>query len=148
MKNQHATVLHVEDDMACAMIVRRILTDIDPEIRVMHVSDGQAAVDYLFRDGEFKNPQSSPRPQAVLLDLRLPRLDGLEVLKRVKAEESLCCIPVVALTTSDARNDISRAYRDHVNGYLTKASDHARLVKQLEAFAAFWLDWNSCVHLQ
>lgn len=133
--------------MAHAMIVRRILADIEPDIRVMHVSDGQAALDYLFRDGEFKNPQSSPRPQVILLDLRLPRLDGLEVLKRIKTEESLCCIPIVVLTTSDSRNDISTAYHDHANGYLTKASDHAHLVQQLEAFAAFWLNWNRYARL-
>lgn len=145
MKRDPAVVLHIEDDAAHAMIVRRILADISPETRVMHVSDGQAALDYLFRDGKYTDIQTSPRPLVILLDLRLPRMDGLEVLKCIKSDNDLYCIPVVVLTTSDARQDISSAYRDRVNGYLTKASDHARLVKQLEAFSTFWLDWNNCV---
>jgi CheY-like chemotaxis protein len=83
----------------------------------MHVPDGEAALDSLYRRGEFSAPNVSPRPDMILLDLRLPKIDGLEVLKIIKSDADLTCIPVVVLTTSNTKEDKELAYSNHANGY-------------------------------
>jgi two-component system response regulator len=84
------------------------------------VRDGEEALDYLFRQGTYANQEKSPRPDLVLLDLRLPRLDGLEVLKAIKRSERLKVIPVVVLTSSESENDVQTAYLNGANIYLVK----------------------------
>jgi CheY-like chemotaxis protein len=136
------TVLLVEDEPAHAEIVRRNFAEFQPTGRLLHVADGQAALDYLYRRAGYRDPQRSPRPALILLDLRLPRVDGLEVLKTVKADPELRRIPVVMLTTSAAESDVASAYEHHANSYLVKPVDFPRFVALMEALGRYWLTWN------
>jgi CheY-like chemotaxis protein len=108
----------------------------------MHVPDGEAALDYLYRRGEFSAPCVSPRPDMILLDLRLPKIDGLEVLKIIKSDADLTCIPVVVLTTSNTKEDKELVYSNHANGYLVKPLDVFRFINLLELHGDYWHSWN------
>jgi CheY-like chemotaxis protein len=142
MNGKPIVILLVEDDPAHAEIVLRNFKDFRLANRIMHVEDGQAALDYLYRKGEFSDPQTSPRPHIVLLDLRLPKVDGLEVLKQIKSDQDLHSIPVVILTTSEAEIDRVKAYDCHANSYLVKPVDFMRFVELMKAFGYYWLAWN------
>lgn len=142
MKSESMVVLLVEDEPAHAEIVRRNFADFHPTSRLIHVADGQAALDYLFRRGQYRDPELSPRPALVLLDLRLPKVDGLEVLKAIKTDPKSCRIPVVILSTSAAETDIVKAYDSHANSYLVKPVDFPRFVALMEALGRYWLTWN------
>jgi CheY-like chemotaxis protein len=141
-KGEPIVVLLVEDDPAHAEIVRRNLTGFRMANHLMHVSDGQAALDYLNHEGEFTDAALHPMPSLVLLDLRLPKVDGLEVLKIIKTTPHLNHIPVVILTTSAAETDMVKAYEYHANSYLVKPVDHARFQGLMESFGYYWLAWN------
>jgi CheY-like chemotaxis protein len=142
MKGEPAIILLVEDDPAHAEIVRRNFVNFRMANRLMHVTDGQQALDYLFRRGEFQDPAKAPRPNLILLDLRLPKVDGLEVLKTVKADADLGNIPVVVLTTSTGDVDMVKAYGNHANSYLVKPVDFPQFLKLMDALGYYWLVWN------
>ena len=142
MRGETIAILLVEDDPAHAEIVRRNFGESRLANRLIHLSDGQAALDYLYRRADYHDPARSPRPALILLDLRLPRVDGLEVLKTIKTDPGLRRIPVVILTTSAAETDRVRAYDSHANSYLVKPIDVPRFVALLEALGCYWLAWN------
>jgi two-component system, response regulator len=134
------SVLLVEDDVAHAEITRRNLGDFGHRLReLVHVEDGQQALDYLFGEDT-----AAPRdlPDLILLDLRLPRVDGFEVLRRVKQAERLRRIPVVVLTTSEADTDVRVAYESGASSYLVKPVDFDKFVAMMRAFGTFWLTHN------
>ena len=142
MKGNPITILLVEDDPAHAEIVQRNFEDFRLANRLFHVSDGQEALDYLFRRGEFSDPDNSPRPGLILLDLRLPKVEGLKVLKIIKTDSDLCRIPVVILTTSSAESDMVKAYDFHANSYLVKPVDLPQFVDMMKTLGYYWLTWN------
>ena len=103
----------------------------------MHVAgDGEEALDYLFRRGEFRD---APRPDLILLDLNLPKKDGLEILADVKADDDLKAIPVVVLTTSAAESDVLRSYNLHANSYVTKPLGFEDFLSAIQHIEEFWL---------
>jgi CheY-like chemotaxis protein len=137
------SILLVEDDPAHAEIVLRNLTVLHERVKcIAHLSDGQQALDYLQREGAHKNPDDSPRPDLVLLDLRLPRVDGFEVLRRMKATEEVSHIPVVVLTTSDAHSDIAAAYESGACSYLVKPAEFEAYIELMRGFGHYWSDLN------
>lgn len=142
MDGEPIIVLLVEDDPAHAEIVRRNFESFRIANRLFHLADGQSALDYLFHRGEFTAPDKSPMPGLVLLDLRLPRVDGLEVLRIIKSDPGLCNIPVVVLTTSTAESDMVKAYGSHANSYLVKPVDFDQFSSLLETLGYYWLAWN------
>jgi CheY-like chemotaxis protein len=142
LKGEPAIILLVEDDPAHAEIVRRNFVNFRMANRLMHVADGQQALNYLFRRGEFQDLNQSPRPNLILLDLRLPKVDGLEVLQTIKADADLARIPVVVLTTSAAEVDMAKAYGNHANSYLVKPVDFPQFLKLMDALGYYWLVWN------
>jgi CheY-like chemotaxis protein len=142
MKGKPIIILLVEDDPAHAEIVVRNFKDFNLANLIIHVEDGQAALDYLYHRGKFSDPKASPTPHLVLLDLRLPKVDGLEVLKEIKSDRRLHLIPVVILTTSAAEADRLKAYDYHANSYLVKPVDFPRFVELMKAFGYYWLAWN------
>ena len=144
MRGGPVVILHVEDEPAHAEIVRRNLSDFYPDHRLHHVADGQAALDYLYGRGEFRDAEKFPKPHLVLLDLRLPRVDGLEVLETIKSDPALANIPTVILTTSAAKADMTMAYRRHANSYLVKPLDFAQFVSLMESLGGYWLTLNVC----
>jgi CheY-like chemotaxis protein len=135
-------ILLVEDDPAHAEIVRRNLADSRVANRIVHLADGQAALDYLFRQDAYADPASSPRPALILLDLRLPKVDGLEVLRRIKDDAGLRSLPTVVLTTSSAETDMVSAYTNGAASYVVKPVDFEKFTKLMEAFGYYWLAWN------
>jgi CheY-like chemotaxis protein len=142
MEGEPLVILLVEDDPAHAEIVRRNFEESRLANRLVHVPDGQAALDYLFRKDAYSDPEASPRPNLVLLDLRLPKVDGLEVLEKIKADPALSQIPVVILTTSAAEADMTKAYAAHVNSYLVKPVDFKRFQELMMSLGYYWLAWN------
>lgn len=142
VKGEPIVILLVEDDPAHTEIVRRNFETSRLANRLLSVEDGQAALDYLYRKAEFGDPNKYPMPELILLDLRLPKVDGLEVLKTIKADEKLRHIPVVVLTTSSAEADIVKAYDCNANSYLVKPVDFPQFVELMESFGYYWLAWN------
>ncbi|MDD3801252.1 MAG: response regulator [Desulfuromonas thiophila] len=142
MEGEAIVILLAEDEPAHAEIVRRTLEQSRIANRLIHVSDGQQALDYLYRRPPFAEPQQAPRPGLILLDLRMPRVDGLEVLERVKSDPALAGIPVVVLTTSAAETDLLQAYDRHANSYVVKPVDFAKFTALMETLGYYWLIWN------
>ena len=136
-------VMLVEDNADHAELVIRTLEDHRIANKIHHFLDGQSALDYLFRRKEFEDPESSPRPHMILLDLRLPRVDGLEVLRIIKEEDVLKNIPVIVLTTSEAERDVAQAYGHHVNSYLVKPVGFEEFSKLMHDLGFYWLGWNT-----
>lgn len=146
MMGEPVLVMLVEDNIDHAELVIRALEDHRIVNRISHFSDGQTALDYLLRRGEYESPESSPRPHMILLDLRLPRVDGLEVLRVIKEKDALKNIPVVILTTSEAEKDVARAYANHVNSYLVKPVGFEDFSKLMNDLGFYWLGWNIRPH--
>ena len=146
MKSEPIVILLAEDDPAHAEIVRRNLESYRIANRLEHVADGQKALDYLYHRSAYSDPARSPKPGLILLDLRMPRLDGIEVLKTIKNDTTLARIPVVVLTTSAAETDIARAYDCHANSYLVKPPDFHNFSELLEICGFYWLAWNRISH--
>lgn len=142
MQGEPITILLVEDEPAHAEIVRRNFETIRIANTLKHVSDGEAALDYLYRNNSFSNPASSPRPGLILLDLRLPKVDGLQVLKTIKGDPDLNTIPVVVLSTSASETDIDMAYTNKANSYLVKPVDFTQFSDLLQAIGSYWVEWN------
>jgi CheY-like chemotaxis protein len=143
MMGEPVIVMLVEDNADHAELVIRTLEDHRIANTILHFRDGQAALDYLFRQKEYENPETSPRPHMILLDLRLPRVDGLEVLRIIKEEEVLKHIPVIILTTSEAERDVAQAYDNHVNSYLVKPVGFEEFSKLMHDLGFYWLGWNT-----
>lgn len=142
MNNEESVILLVEDNESHALLARRGLSQYKKSLKIIHVINGEAALDYLFRRRDFSDSKSSPRPHLILLDLRLPRIDGLDVLKEVKEDEDLKSIPVVVLTSSMAEPDIIRAYYYNANSYLVKPLDFNEFRQEMADVANYWLNWN------
>lgn len=142
MTGQALTILLVEDNPDHAELVMRNLEDFRVANRVIHVDDGQAALDYLYGHGEYADRQNYPMPDLMLLDLRLPKVDGLQVLKEVKENADLRSMPVVILTTSDAERDLATAYDSHANSFLTKPINFGDFSSLIRDLGFYWLAWN------
>jgi CheY-like chemotaxis protein len=135
-------VLLVEDDPDHEELVRRAFVERGARVTLQVARHGEEALDYLFRRGEYRNAKRSPRPRLILLDLRLPRIDGLEVLARIKSSPELQAIPAVVLTTSESEHDVARACAQHANSYLVKPVDFARFGELIGDLEAYWLTLN------
>ncbi len=142
LSGEPLVILLVEDDRDHAELILRAFEDHRVANKVYHVLDGEAALNYLVRKGEYASPEKSPRPHLVLLDLRLPKIDGLEVLKRIRGCEGLAKLPVVVLTTSAAETDVARAYEHHANSYVVKPVDFEKFNQLMDDLGFYWLGWN------
>lgn len=142
METQKPTILLIEDNPDHAELVLRSFRDHQLSVNIKHVTDGEMALDYLLRQGQFSDAATSPRPLVILLDLRLPKVDGLDVLKVIKADNELRRIPVIVLTTSEAEIDLVRAYDSYANSYLVKPVDFDKFIKLMNQLGIYWLDWN------
>ena len=113
-------ILHVEDDPAHAELLREGFRGHRLAHEIHHVATGMAALDYLLRRDAYEDPAASPRPDVVLLDLRMPGMDGLEVLAEMRSHDDLAEMPVVVLTTSEAEGDRLESYRNQISAYIVK----------------------------
>jgi CheY-like chemotaxis protein len=137
-KAKPAVILLAEDDRGDQELTRRALEagKIRNDLRI--VEDGEEALAYLFRRGKYKDPASSPRPDLLLLDLNLPRVDGREVLERVRADSKLRRIAIVVLTTSRQEEDILRSYELGCNSFITKPVDMDQFIRIIQALEEYW----------
>jgi len=142
MTGEPLSILLVEDNPDHAELAIRNLDDAKIVNKVHHVQDGQEALDFLYNRGQYSDNTAYPRPHLVLLDLRLPKVDGLEVLKEIKSSDLLKTIPVVILTTSSAERDLAMAYEHHANSYVTKPVDFETFSNLLQDLGYYWLAWN------
>jgi CheY-like chemotaxis protein len=140
MPNQDALrpieILMVEDNPGDVRLTREALKGGKVLNQLHVVEDGVAALDFLYRRPPH---QGAPRPDLILLDLNLPKMDGREVLARIKSDDTLKIIPVVVLTTSQAEEDVLRAYRLSANCYVTKPVDLHQFNRIVQAVEEFWL---------
>ncbi|HEX9839514.1 MAG TPA: response regulator [Anaerolineales bacterium] len=136
-------VMLIEDNVDHAELVIRTMQEHQIANQVRHFLDGQSALDYLFQRGEYSDLNANPRPHVILLDLRLPRVDGIDVLKAIKEDNDLKTIPVVVLTTSEAEKDVARAYYNHANSYLVKPVGFEEFRKLMDDLGFYWLGWNT-----
>ena len=140
MPNQEALkaieILMVEDNPGDVRLTREALKGGKVLNQLHVVEDGVAALDFLYQRPPHQN---APRPDLILLDLNLPKMDGREVLARIKSDDSLKVIPVVVLTTSQAEEDVLRAYRLSANCYVTKPVDLHQFNRIVQAVEEFWL---------
>jgi CheY-like chemotaxis protein len=136
MNSPRADVLLVEDSAAEARLAREALLEVKFPVELHVASDGEQAMEFLRRQGPYRN---APRPLLVLLDLNLPRKDGREVLRDIKADDDLRRIPVVVLTTSQAPSDIARAYELHANCYIQKPLELDGFIEIVKSIHRYWL---------
>jgi chemotaxis family two-component system response regulator Rcp1 len=128
-------ILLIEDNAGDVRLAREGLRECKLLNNLSVADDGVKALAFLRRQGEYAN---SPRPDLIMLDLNLPRKDGREVLKEIKEDESLKCIPVVILTTSKAEEDIVKSYSLHANCYVTKPLAIEQFIEVVRAIESFW----------
>ena len=131
--------LLVEDDDSHAMIIQRTLERDEVHCEVARVSNGVEALSYLRREGVYSDRE---RPDVVLLDLNLPRLNGHEVLAEVKTDPELRGIPIVVLSTSDTESDRCRAYGNLANSYLVKPASFEKFREMVRILNSYWGTWN------
>jgi len=131
-----ATILFVEDNIGHARLVIKSLERAGLNNRIIHVDNGRTAVDFVFRKGEYEGKER-PSPLLVFLDLNMPGMDGYEVLKRIKDNESSRSIPVFILTTSGSGGDVERCYELGCNAFITLPVEYEELSKTVRAIGAF-----------
>ena len=143
-----ADILLVEDDPNDAELVRRALKRAGATASIMHVQDGAEALDYLHGRGAYAGRSGHAQPKLVLLDLKLPKLTGLEVLREVRVHPELKRQVVVMLTSSREERDLHEAYQCGVNSYVVKAVNFEELMDSLSRLAHYWLRVNQLPQLR
>ena len=134
------TILMAEDDPDDRLLTKEALED-NRLINDLHfVEDGEELMDYLCQRGQYADPDTSPRPGLILLDLNMPRKDGREALEEIKADPNLRRIPIVVLTTSKAEEDILRSYDLGVNSFIVKPVTFGALVEVMQALKKYWFE--------
>lgn len=136
MDGKLVEILLIEDNAGDARLVLEALRDAKVRNNLTWVADGEDGIVFLRREGKYA---AAPRPDLILLDLNLPRRDGRELLAEIKADEKFRRVPVVVLTTSQAEEDILRAYNLNANCYITKPVDLDQFIKVIRSIEDFWL---------
>lgn len=131
-------ILMAEDDADDRLLVQDALAECGVNDAVRFVADGEELVDYLFRRGKFEKAGESPRPDLILLDLNMPRKDGREALKEIRACANLRRVPVVVFTTSRADTDIEKVYELGANSFITKPAAFDELVATIGKLTGYW----------
>jgi CheY-like chemotaxis protein len=135
-------ILIVEDNPNDAEMAIRALKKNKLTNNILVVKDGERALDFIFSRGEFKEKNINSRPRLILLDLKLPKVDGLEVLKTIKSDDVAKIIPVVVLTSSKEESDLIKSYQLGVNSYIVKPVDFDKFVKAVGDLGLYWLLLN------
>ena len=136
------TILLVEDTQPDELLILRTLNKINLGNGLDVVRDGQQALDYVFREGEFAGRAGTDLPTVVLLDVNLPRVSGLEVLERLRADPRTRLLPIVILTSSDEEQDRLRSYENGANSFVRKPLDFAELAETVARLGIYWLATN------
>lgn len=132
------TLLLADDDPDDRLLVGDALEEGRSSFDLRCVEDGEELVDYLRRHGRYADPNDSPRPGLILLDLKMPRKNGHQALLEIKGDPGLKRIPVVVLTTSKAEDDVARAYDSGANSFVVKPTDFGTLVELMKTMERYW----------
>jgi len=138
---EQVEILLVEDNPLDAELTMHGLKDEKLANNITWVKDGQQALDYIFRRGEYTQ-RKNPDPRLILLDLKMPRVDGIEVLRAIKADESTRRIPVVVMTSSQEESDVAKSYDLGVNSYVVKPLDFTLMTDIAKKAGFYWLAVN------
>ena len=141
MSDRQVEILLIEDNPRDAELTMRAFRKRHLANRVVHVEDGQAALDFLFCEGPYAQ-RGEAHPQVVLLDLKLPKVDGIEVLRRIRGDQRLKVLPVVVLTSSREESDIIKAYHLGVNSYIVKPVEFENFSEAVSNLGFYWLLLN------
>ena len=139
-KRKPITILMADDDDEDRMMTKKAWDNSRLANDLRFVEDGEELMEYLGRRGEYADPASSPRPGLILLDLNMPKMDGREALREIKSTPELRRIPIVALTTSKAEEDIFRSYDLGANSFISKPVTFDRLVAIIQQIGTYWFE--------
>jgi two-component system response regulator len=142
MNNEHSNILIVEDNPNEVLLTIRSLKKHNLANNIVNVSDGQAALDYIFGEGAHQGRNVMEQPRVVLLDLKLPKLDGLQVLARIRADQRTKLLPVVILTSSQEESDLVQSYNLGANSYIVKPVEFENFAKSIYEIGLYWLLLN------
>jgi two-component system response regulator len=136
------TILLVEDNPDDEALTLRALKRHNIENEIVVARDGAEAIDYLFASGRYEGRNTRHMPQVVLLDLKLPKVDGIEVLQRIRASEKTCLLPVVVLTSSNEQQDLVKSYSSGANSYVRKPVNFEEFIEATRQLGLYWLVLN------
>jgi CheY-like chemotaxis protein len=142
MHNDVTDILIIEDNPNDALLTIRSLKQSNLANNIVHVTDGQAALDYLHAEGAFRERNPLKLPKVVLLDLKIPKLDGLQVLARIRGDERTKLLPVVILTSSQEESDLIESYKLGANSYIVKPVEFENFSKSIREVGLYWLLLN------
>jgi CheY-like chemotaxis protein len=143
---RQCTILIVDDDENDIFFVKRAFTDINVHCAFQVLNNGQEVVDYLDGTGDFANRERYPLPMMILMDLKMPIMDGFQVLAWLRRREGIKVIPTVVFSSSDLPQDITRAYELGANSFMTKSVTYDGLLIKLQTLSQYWLE--HCKHPQ
>ncbi len=143
VETESVEILLVEDNPADAELAMHALKKCKVANHILHLRDGAEALDFLFHRGEFSGRSEQNRPMLVLLDLKLPKVDGLQVLKQIKNDARTKAIPVILLTSSKEESDVAAGYQLGVNSYIQKPVNFAEFQEVVRQLGMYWLLVNS-----
>lgn len=135
-------ILLVEDNASDSEMTIQALKKNNLANKLLHVKDGAAALDYIFAEGEYKGREIQDKPRVILLDLKMPRVSGIEVLKRIRSDERTKSIPIVVLTSSKEDPDIQKCYDLGVNSYVVKPMEFEDFQKAISDLGLYWMIVN------
>ena len=138
----HGSILLIEDNPSDFKLTKRALEQNQITNELVHAEDGREALDYLFGTGQYADRDVRELPAVVLLDLKLPRVDGLEVLKTIRADERTRLLPVVVLTSSSQEEDVVTSYKLGANSYIRKPVDFTQFAEAVRVLGMYWLLMN------
>ena len=142
MENSQVEILLVEDDMDDAEMTIHAMRKNNLANKLIHMVDGEEALDFLFGTGKFIGRDVNLKPRLILLDLKMPKVDGMEVLEKVKSNDATKKIPVVILTSSKEDPDVSRCYELGANGYIVKPVEFDSFIKAVSELGMYWMLLN------
>ncbi len=142
MYENEVEILLVEDNQEDAELTLRALRKHNLANKVKVIPDGAEAMDYIFAEGEYAGREISDRPRVIFLDLKLPKVSGNEILKRIKSDERTRLIPVVVLTSSKEDRDLAECYENGVNSYIVKPVDFDKFFKSVVELGLYWMVLN------
>jgi len=143
MNNDHQIeILLVEDNIHDAEMTIRALRKVNLANKLIHVKDGAEALDFIFAKGAFSDRKIENKPKVILLDIKMPKVDGIEVLRQIKSNETTRTIPVVIMTSSKEEQDLITSYNLGVNSYVVKPVDFESFAKAVSELGFYWLITN------
>lgn len=142
MNENAVEILLVEDNPRDAELTLRAFKKNNLTNKIFVVKDGKKALDFIFSTGSYAHRKAEEKPKMILLDLKLPKIDGLEVLRKIKSDEQTKVIPVIVLTSSEEESDIVESYKLGVNSYIVKPVDFDKFVKSVSQLGLYWLVLN------